>query len=311
MVRLIKTLVWLPKEMLSDMKELVKSLDEVKSIAELTSFLESKGENHRNYYHYTNKTGLIGMLKSRKLHLSRGDQMNDKQELTKGDIQTWEKIYLASFNYGEEENMAMWGLYGVPHEDAIRITIPGKMIREWINSVKRIYSVESNSLGEFSYLEIPEFERIKLTDVIYVTGKRYDVTDFSLRRSRDRIVVKRDGSLAYVSDSTAMTGYIKNAAWSYENEVRIRVETREDDCGNKVAIDIPDEVIKSFELLFGPGYQGDEQYRSNGFESVDSYSSKNNNVRNGILKHEYSVFKNLVNYREKCWFCENDYKRKD
>lgn len=91
------------------------SLKNIISIDDFVRFLESKGGNNRNYYNKTNKNGLKGMLKSRKLNISRGDQMNARQELTKGDIWTWEKVYLASFNFNEEENMAMWGLYGIPH----------------------------------------------------------------------------------------------------------------------------------------------------------------------------------------------------
>lgn len=61
----------------------------------------------KKFSHYTNIEGLRGMLSSRKFQVSRGDQMNDKQELTKGDMRIWSNIYLASFSYGEEENMAM------------------------------------------------------------------------------------------------------------------------------------------------------------------------------------------------------------
>lgn len=150
----------------------INSFKEVRSIDELIGYLEIKGGNHRNCYHYTNKNGLNGILRSRKLHISRGDQMNDKQELTKGDEQTWEKVYLASFNYGDEENMAMWGLYGVPHEDAIRITIPGTKIKEWISSTDKVYQVESLRSGKYEYHELAELDRIVLTDVVYASGKK-------------------------------------------------------------------------------------------------------------------------------------------
>lgn len=88
--------------------------------------------------------------------------MNDKQELTKGDMRIWSNIYLASFSYGEEENMAMQGLYGIPTEDAVRITIPGKVMREWIRNVNRVYRVDSMS-NEAKYALLSEYKNVTLT----------------------------------------------------------------------------------------------------------------------------------------------------
>ena len=61
-------------------------LSDVTSVNELTAFLEKKGLGHQNYRHYTNFDGALGMLQSGYMHLSRGDQMNDHQEVTKGNL---------------------------------------------------------------------------------------------------------------------------------------------------------------------------------------------------------------------------------
>jgi hypothetical protein len=268
------------------------SFQSLSNINELIDYLEMKGKNHKNYYHYTNREGLRGMLLSKKMHISRGNQMNDKQELTKGNLKIWENLYLASFNYGEEENMAMWGLYGVPNEDAIRITIPGKYMRNWINDIGKIYSIASNR-GETNNEELLNFNNIALTDVVYVTGKRNDDI-FNLKRSGDKLTVSRENHLGRVSDHSKMTGYIKNAAWSYENEVRIRIVTKDVDY-DQIAIDIPEDVINNMKLLFGPNY--------NACDNID-------NSRFMKMEKEDSIFKGLVKYKEKCWFCDHEYKRR-
>lgn len=266
---------------------------EIEKIDELIGFLESKGRNHNNFYHYTNKEGLRGMLISRKMHISSGDLMNDKQELTKGDIEIWQSLYLSSFNYGEEENMAMWGLYGVPREDAIRIAISGPIMRNWINNVNRFYVVTFEN-GRYEYNKILSECEIKLTDIVYVSGKLSD-EKFNLRRSRDKLEVNRRSSLGKVSSNSSMTGYVKNAAWSYENEVRIRIRTEKSISQKRIAIDIPDEVIDDMSLLLGPGYDDND--------CIEDQKFKN-------MKWEDSGFKGLVNYRDKCCFCKSSFQRK-
>lgn len=70
---------------------------------------------------------LFENIRKRVLLLTRGNSLNinDQHEaLMKGSWSTWNRTYIGSFAYGQSENMAMWGLYGQPETDAIRIAIP-------------------------------------------------------------------------------------------------------------------------------------------------------------------------------------------
>ena len=94
--------------------EKANSIKDVQAPVGLQRYLRAKGSNHRNYLHYTNYAGLIGIIRSGYFHISSGDRMNDRQELQKGSREMWKNIYIGSFAYGQNENMAMWGLYGLP-----------------------------------------------------------------------------------------------------------------------------------------------------------------------------------------------------
>lgn len=139
---------------------------EIRAADDLRTFLIEKGQGHQNYRHYTTLDGIYGMLKSGYIWMSRGDQMNDMQELTKGNISDWESIYLSSFAYGKSENIAMWGIYGLPHNEAASISFPSRVFSKWIPGNKTIYDPEDK------YKEIDCDFQIQLTDVVYAGGKR-------------------------------------------------------------------------------------------------------------------------------------------
>ncbi len=65
--------------------------------------------------------------------------INDQHEaLMKGSWNIWNRTYIGSFSYGSSENMAMWGLYGLPWEDAVRLEIPRVFMLNWIKSIEYV-----------------------------------------------------------------------------------------------------------------------------------------------------------------------------
>lgn len=119
-----------------------KQLKDVTDVDALVSFLKTKGENHKCYYHYTSWDSFLKIYENASFLLTRGNSLNinDQHEaLMKGSWSTWNRTYIGSFAYGQSENMAMWGLYGQPETDAIRIAIPRAEMLNWIHGTKEVY----------------------------------------------------------------------------------------------------------------------------------------------------------------------------
>jgi len=230
-----------------------KQFESLGSPEELNQFLKKKGGNHTGgYFHYSNINALKGMLGSRKLHLSSGLEMNDWLEIKKGSPEEWQRIYVASFSYGNDENMAMWGIYGEPLADALRIKFRCKSLRDCIAKLS-INSIEGIGLSQVqddgSYTPLNAEFLIELTDVAYLSHSN---TYNTLYWSNE---VMRESQQKYLKDlyrTPSFAGCLKNVAWRYEREVRIlvKVKNRMTDV-KKIAIDIGD-ALDDVEVLCGP-----------------------------------------------------------
>ena len=181
--------------------------------------------------------------------LTRGNSLNinDQHEaLMKGSWSTWNKTYIGSFAYGQSENMAMWGLYGQPETDAIRIAIPKSAMLNWIHGTKEVYIWDGAPIDSIR-------ADVSLNDIVYVSGEaRSD--DLLLYNNTQKLKTVNIPGLKGVDTTPQMTGYIKNAAWRYENEVRIRVELPYSVGKEKIMIKIPDYVLSAITVMEGPSF---------------------------------------------------------
>lgn len=257
------------------------SLLKVKDIDDLIAFLKCKGKNHNNYYHYTSWDSFLKIYENKTFLLTRGNSLNinDQHEaLMKGRMSEWNKTYIGSFAYGSAENMAMWGLYGQPTEDAIRIEISKEMMNKWFKEIQEAYFAEMSI----------KIDNVSLADIIYVDGK--DESDDLILTHRDTHLHTKDiQGLINVNKRPEMTGYIKNYAWHYENEVRIKVKLPYDYGYDKIFVKIPEEVLNSMKIMVGPSFlgKGDQLY----YQLLDQE------------RIDFSGFRNLIKYRQLCSYC--------
>lgn len=268
------------------------NLDDVQTIAELCAFSKEKARTHRNYYHYTNWNSFELIMQGKSFLLTRGNSLsiNDQHEyLMKGSIEEWNKTYIGSFSFGTSENMAMWGLYGMPWEDAVRICIPKNAMLKWVDSIDKVYVwKDAKKTGNIENADI------NLVDIIYSFGKD-DLKDIAnstnVNLSRDTKSINTSGrpGLHYVNSDPQITGYIKNYAWNYEKEVRMRIHLPFGVGTEKVMVDIPDEVLSEITVTTGPSFT----YRDS--ELYKKLRSQ------GRIKE--SDFENLLNYRPLCKMC--------
>ena len=268
-------------------------ITDVKDTYSMIDFLKQKGGNHEYYYHYTTWDALSKILSNKKFLLTRGNSLriNDQHEaLMKGSWEEWNKIYIGSFAFGSSEIMAMWGLYGLPWRDAVRISIPKEEMRSWIKHIRRVKLFDNGRAVDYQ----GDFD-VGLNDIVYVTGKK-GTDNLRLTHNTRSITVSEINPLYGIDKAEEMTGYIKNYAWQYENEVRIRIRLANDTGYEKISIDIPDEVADSITVTTGPNFKWKD-------DRLLSRLSDEKRIRE-------SGFMNLVKYRELCELCQYNFAQK-
>ncbi len=181
--------------------------------------------------------------------------------------------------------MAMWGLYGLPWEDAVRISIPKDDMLYWIKNLSSVSLWDNGEQG------IVTPSKISLTDIVYVGGVKGS-NDLRLTHNDKSFSISRLNELHKLDENPKMTGYIKNFAWRYENEVRIRVELSRDTGYEKIMLKIPQETIDAIQITTGPYFR---------WKDDALYQEL---CRQGKINE--SGFKNLVRYRAICSMCQHE-----
>lgn len=220
--------------------------------------------------------------------LTRGNSLsiNDQHEAhMKGSWEEWNKTYIGSFAFGSSENMAMWGLYGLPWQDAVRISISKEKMLMWVGSIDRITLFDDGPISEYN----GGFD-VNINDIVYVGGKKGS-SNLQLTHYGNSITVSDTYPLYGIDTVPKMTGYIKNYAWQYENEVRVRIRLSHDTGYERISVAVPDDVINSMTITTGPYFR---------WKSDDLYMTLVKEKR--IIE---SGFKNLVKYKELCDLCEH------
>ena len=256
------------------------------NIDSLLEYLENKGRAHKCYYHYTSWDSFSKIYNGASFLLTKGNSLtiNDQHEaLMKGAWEEWNRLYIGSFAYGSAENMAMWGLYGLPWEDAVRIAIPKKAMLQWIDNINEV-SLWNNGI----VATIPT--NGCLSDIVYVSGASNQNRLQLTHRDATFETINRQG-LHGIDKDCRMTGHIKNYAWRYENEVRLLIRLPYSTGYEKIMVKIPEEVLNEIKVTTGPSflYKNDDLYKMLQKEG----------------KIESSGFEGLVRYRPLCNLCQN------
>ncbi len=269
-------------------------LRDIRDSNTLIEYLEQKGCNHKNYYHYTNWESFEKIMEYRTFLLTRGNarSINDQHEAKmKGNYDVWNRTYIASFSYGSSENIAMWGLYGLPRKDAIRICIPKSEMLKWYNSIEEFFVWDENQVTD----TVNEFNK-SLTDIVYIQGRKND-SSFTLTHSFDNATKQNRDQFYKLDEMPEMTGYIKNYAWRYENEVRLKIKSDVYLGSEKICLQLPQSLIDSISITTGPGFV-----------------RKNSPLLRRLEKKQRvftSGFSQLVNLRDICNYCEHSFLRRN
>lgn len=248
----------------------IKSFSGANDADALVERLCEFGENHDSYMHYTTLTGLLHIVghdlkRGASIRLTRGDDehMNDQLEWKRlGQEDVWKRTFLMCFQADENECAAMWGLYGKPDNEAVRIMFPHDVLIDWIerarNGGEKVYYREGDSqAGKIITLPVGSYD-ISLADVIYggnVTGEK-PIEKPQYVVGGNYVAISK--GIKDLEKSKTITGYIKSIDWSYEKETRIIVKIKDDNFANQLSdvkhifIGCEQLPFESLTYMFGP-----------------------------------------------------------
>lgn len=231
----------------------------ITSCSELKHYLHGKanslqntsGGNARYLCHYTNLAAIISIIQRKSWYLGSPLNMNDGLELSYAARTIWERIFFGSFMLEPKESIAMWSMYAQPWSKGVIVRIPVVKMKKLVKSEPEIYCANKDTKETEWSKMIPD-AKISFHAVAYTNAD-------SISKAEEETLTcggETNGRVAGILTSQDLIGYVKNSAWSYENEYRLRVDIPSDTY-EAVSVKLPDDFIDSLEIVSGPRFDGD------------------------------------------------------
>ncbi|PKM96124.1 MAG: hypothetical protein CVU84_03890 [Firmicutes bacterium HGW-Firmicutes-1] len=229
--------------------------DEISTAEQLINYLKSSRrlENSSYLYHYTKLENALLIIKNRRWHLSSALHMNDLLEYKNGDPARWKNIFSVSYMGENRESIGMWSMYSQPWENGVKIAIPKSVMLKWVKGIRKAYEVDARTQKENGRVILLKEGQIFCSAVAYCNT---DSRELNTEEELTTWSTVHNKILKNVANIPELTGYVKNEAWSYEKEIRLRVEFENSNGFSKIAVEIPEEVIDSIIITAGPLFEG-------------------------------------------------------
>jgi hypothetical protein len=186
------------------------------------------------------------------------------------------------------ESIGMWSMYAQPWHRGVKITIPSKYAREWIGGIKIIREIDQESkLATGRVIIVDERTKPRLSSVAYCNTDRLKDTNSIEKLTWSTTFNTNFQGAAHMHE---LTGYIKDTAWSYEKEIRIMAYFDNAQSFERVAIDIPDEIVSEMIFTASPKFDGDL-----GSMILDELGTR--------VRMEKSLFEDKLNIKSICDQC--------
>ena len=240
------------------MNSIMKSFDSAKTLQQAVSFVKSKGCYHRVYSLYTNIDRIREMLtgKTYRLWLTRLDsgKFDDGLEGERYGAEAERSLtYIKCFMSGSQESAAMWGLYCPPTYKAIRLSIPQCAMLALCRS--KLYKIRKGNNSN-----VPcDARSVMGADLVYAAVEG-DVGQSGRSHTLfwNGQYTKKIFNLQEAKCWKNITGLVKDIEWKFENEFRLVVKVKKES-GTHIAIELPDEFIKSLKFTLSPWANNDER----------------------------------------------------
>lgn len=242
----------------------MQSFEKIQTFSELKQHLKDRATflHEKDCYlcHYTSANAANSIIKSGKWYIGSPQKMNDGLELSHADTSVWNKIFFASFMNETQESIAMWSMYAQPWSDGVMIRIPVRSFKEWVNSSPSISSANATT-KKANQDDITVHTKLSFHAVSYTNAESKEKNDTETLRCGER----ENSILQNVLNSSELIGYVKDVAWSYEKEYRLRVDVQSEALYDAVSVTIPDDIINRMEIVTGPRFSGKLRLNTNGF----------------------------------------------
>ena len=219
---------------------------------ELVKYLKSAQRlSNINYLcKYMKLSSVLECLSTGMWLLNNPQNMNDLYEYRSfNDKEKWNHICFASFITQSTESMAMWSMYAQPWEEGVMVSIPTIAVKKLINDTEFVIAADYNEkTGRYvpSKTEIPSKDILSLSRVAYYDGLYITCT------GRD----DRNMHFGNPYKIAELTGYIKDSAWDYEKEVRLRVDIPSQYNYNAAFIKLTEDYLNQISITSGPRFAG-------------------------------------------------------
>lgn len=222
------------------MEIIKKTLETIKDSNSLVDYLKYPYYGFSSAYHYTSLQSLYEIFKNKTLRFSRMNKMND---IFEKELFCSNKDFFFCLSKGKEdnfENFGMWAMYGninTPHcNDPTKIGVKIYFSKEVIYKI-----LDENKIiipHSVAYANIIE-NYTNLGDLkVHVGSHTTTIKDFDIDKH---------------------SGFLKDTAWQYENELRLRIPyTNERLTDQTKDIHISEDALKSFRVYPSPLYTCEE-----------------------------------------------------
>lgn len=279
----------------SKKKEIPTNFPDIQTAEQLKIYLDdstNRLKNSRFLYHYTTVSNAIKILRSKTWHLGNASGMNDRLEYKSGrslDPTRWNNLFFSSFTCEDKENIGMWSMYSQPWEKGVKITLPRKTVINWIKETKNLLVISPRDLQRTREEIIGDGHNVSLR----LSAVAYSNADSLQGSEQEKITWSntKNYNIRHPMLLPELIGYIKNIAWSYEKEVRIKAEFNTNSGIQRVAIPLTDKVIRKMTITAGPLFVG---------------SLKDVLLEEAIyeINTEQSIFTGQLNIENPCLKCE-------
>ena len=228
---------------------------EAETFEKATEIVWGNGRDwHGFYQHYTTLSSAVTKISSGRWWLSRSDSdtLNDRQESLKfGKRSDYSRTYQASFVHGSAESAALWGLYVPEDPFAIRITVSGKAMQEWVESLKNetIHTEKSEC----------KIESVDFRDIIYAAVGFRDKKKTRLDVTRNNGLywagVNSPSKLPNIEDAIhdgKCSTWMKDYEWRHECESRLCVRVEKVHGAKAMWVPVCENLTLSMKFTFSP-----------------------------------------------------------
>lgn len=270
-----------------------KEIDTPKNLVRYLEDASARTKGHKYVYHYTTLPNLIKILRGRHWHLANAKDMNDQLEYKRGDKSRWENIFFSSFMMDSKESIGMWSMYAQPWENGVKIAIPISELRKWVASSPKLLGLKKDHTGSFEVVR----DSLKIDGVNAVLGLSsvaYSNADSLEPEESEQLTCGKavNQLIKNAPNIPELTGYIKDKAWDYEKEIRLKITFAARQSVDRIAVELSDALIDSMIITASPLFS-------------DSLQEKIQAEIERQVKTEKSIFTNRLFIRTICSECEN------